>query len=392
MSWADDLTRGFQAGSMMANTVMQGIRDQKQQERQDQMDALHMALLQQNNPGLHIADKSTVDGQPALKAQAVEPGTENDRVQAFGNGITYNPDEKARVDKEILRNKINAQIEEANALRPTQMAGLEDEMKLRRKYKDDILPSGVRISYDASGNPVASDIPFQGGNTMRGLQDAAQERLRQIDNDKTLSAEDRRFAREKELKNIELINQQQLESQKQTGRETLADRTAELAKGKGKPSESMQNAQMFGARADQAEKELKETLKTFDPATVNVLQHPFDAAGNIVDSVPFLPNRPNATKSADRQSYEQAQKNFVNAVLRKESGASISESEFRNARQQYFPQPGDGAKVLAQKERNRAQAIAGLKAVGSGDPVPDAPNPPSGSGPMKVGRFTITPH
>lgn len=66
-----------------------------------------------------------------------------------------------------------------------------------------------------------------------------------------------------------------------------------------------------------------------------------------------LPNMLNFMKGADMQSYQQAQRNFVNAVLRRESGAVISPSEFDNARQQYFPQPGDSPQVLAQKKANR---------------------------------------
>lgn len=66
-----------------------------------------------------------------------------------------------------------------------------------------------------------------------------------------------------------------------------------------------------------------------------------------------LPDSLNFIKSADMQSYQQAQKNFLNAVLRRESGAVISPSEFQNGRQQYFPQPGDKPDVLAQKKANR---------------------------------------
>ena len=62
---------------------------------------------------------------------------------------------------------------------------------------------------------------------------------------------------------------------------------------------------------------------------------------------------PNALKSSEFQQFEQAQRNFINAILRRESGAAISESEFENARIQYFPQPGDSEEVLAQKKRNR---------------------------------------
>jgi hypothetical protein len=72
---------------------------------------------------------------------------------------------------------------------------------------------------------------------------------------------------------------------------------------------------------------------------------------------------PNVFKSEDRQLEEQAKRDFVNAVLRKESGAVISQQEFDNADKQYFPQRGDSAEVLAQKSRNRENAIAGVKAA-----------------------------
>ena len=66
---------------------------------------------------------------------------------------------------------------------------------------------------------------------------------------------------------------------------------------------------------------------------------------------------PNILKTDDRQRFEQAQRNFINSVLRKESGAVISEEEFKNARQQYFPQPGDSDAVLQQKAQNRDTVI-----------------------------------
>ena len=69
---------------------------------------------------------------------------------------------------------------------------------------------------------------------------------------------------------------------------------------------------------------------------------------------------PNFLKGSDRQQYEQAQRNFVNSVLRRESGAVISDEEFANARQQYFPQPGDGPEVIAQKADNRSTVISNL--------------------------------
>lgn len=53
------------------------------------------------------------------------------------------------------------------------------------------------------------------------------------------------------------------------------------------------------------------------------------------------------------QQFAQATRDFINASLRRESGAVISEEEFTNARAQYIPQPGDTPEVLEQKRQNR---------------------------------------
>ncbi len=57
---------------------------------------------------------------------------------------------------------------------------------------------------------------------------------------------------------------------------------------------------------------------------------------------------------------EQAERNFINAQLRRESGSAISTAEFESAEKQYFPRVGDTPEVLAQKEQNRAIARQGL--------------------------------
>jgi hypothetical protein len=90
------------------------------------------------------------------------------------------------------------------------------------------------------------------------------------------------------------------------------------------------------------------------------------AAGDITErpraAVPLIGNY---LVSSGFQKYDQAARDFINAVLRRESGAVISESEFANARVQYLPQPGDSKEKLAQKQRNRAEAIRGIAAGGS---------------------------
>jgi hypothetical protein len=75
----------------------------------------------------------------------------------------------------------------------------------------------------------------------------------------------------------------------------------------------------------------------------------------------------NAMVSPEWRRYDQARRDFVNAVLRRESGAVISDSEFANANQQYFPQPYDDPATIEQKRRNRELATALIAAGIPGD-------------------------
>lgn len=68
----------------------------------------------------------------------------------------------------------------------------------------------------------------------------------------------------------------------------------------------------------------------------------------------------NKVLNPKQQKAAQAMRDFINATLRRESGASISDTEFASARQQYFPQYGDTAEVLAQKKQNRIITQDGL--------------------------------
>jgi len=70
----------------------------------------------------------------------------------------------------------------------------------------------------------------------------------------------------------------------------------------------------------------------------------------------------NLVAPAAQQQLDQAKRDFINATLRRESGAVISEPEFANAEQQYFPQIGDKPEVIKQKAQNRALAIRGVQA------------------------------
>lgn len=68
----------------------------------------------------------------------------------------------------------------------------------------------------------------------------------------------------------------------------------------------------------------------------------------------------NTVASPEQQQVEQAQRDFINAVLRRESGAAISMGEFSNAQKQYFDQPGDSRAVKDQKRASRQRVINGM--------------------------------
>ena len=84
-----------------------------------------------------------------------------------------------------------------------------------------------------------------------------------------------------------------------------------------------------------------------------------DFAQKIAQNIPLVGNY---LTTPEYKSYDQAKRNFINAVLRKESGAAIAESEFENADKQYFPQPGDTPDIIAQKRANRELAIRLMEA------------------------------
>jgi hypothetical protein len=81
--------------------------------------------------------------------------------------------------------------------------------------------------------------------------------------------------------------------------------------------------------------------------------------GRLKEAVPF--NAANSLQSDDYQSFKQARDDFINAQLRRESGAVINADEYTKADQQYFPVPGDSDATLKQKAENRRLAVEGMK-------------------------------
>lgn len=133
---------------------------------------------------------------------------------------------------------------------------------------------------------------------------------------------------------------------------------------------------MFGSRAAEADRIISDLEGKYSPAAINAKMSA-EGVWGIGGALGMLGNQ---MLSDEAQKAEQAQRDFVNAVLRQESGAVISEQEFSNARKQYFPQPGDSKAVLEQKARNRKTAIDGFRTMAgpAADKVrPQGPQPVS---------------
>ena len=86
----------------------------------------------------------------------------------------------------------------------------------------------------------------------------------------------------------------------------------------------------------------------------------------------------NMAQTPEFQLYNQSQEDWINAVLRDESGAAIGPDEFVSAKTQYFPQVGDGPEVIAQKRANRKTKELGLwTKSGQDTSYPTGYNPPA---------------
>lgn len=135
---------------------------------------------------------------------------------------------------------------------------------------------------------------------------------------------------------------------------------------------------------------------------------PTDEKGNFLKYDPtkgvyrFLPDW-NITNSAEWQQYKRNAREGIAAILRKDTGAAVSDTEWEWYFPMYYPQPGDSGQVVKDKEEARAAMARGLR-NGSGPafdqmfpkfneqfrerllragadltPKPDTPKPPPGA-------------
>jgi hypothetical protein len=146
---------------------------------------------------------------------------------------------------------------------------------------------------------------------------------------------------------------QQLESRAdRLSREAIArgERADKRLEGK-KPTESEQKAYGFAQRMELSDQLLtnleNQVLKEGLDTTVLYPTATSQAAGKVPLVGDYLRTQ---VTSPVQQQYRQAQENWVRANLRKESGAVIGSDEMADEIRTYFPQPGESAQVIQQKQ------------------------------------------
>lgn len=123
--------------------------------------------------------------------------------------------------------------------------------------------------------------------------------------------------------------------------------TADTAHGlAGKFTETQGKANQFATRMEHA----GSTLNKLDEQGTSL-------KGATLNAIPGG----NYLQSNNYQDYEQAKQEFITALLRRESGAAIAHHEFESYGKQFFPRPGDGPEVIAQKRQARWNALNAMK-------------------------------
>jgi hypothetical protein len=135
------------------------------------------------------------------------------------------------------------------------------------------------------------------------------------------------------------------------------------------PNEAQGNAIAFGARMNDSNRIL-EGLEGKGVTSGSRIKGA--VAGTLEALVPYQGEKLAAgaesvlrplLSSENQDNYEQAKENFITAVLRKESGASINPGEFAREDRKYFPQVGDSASTIKQKQEARRLAISAIRQV-----------------------------
>lgn len=295
---------------------------------------------------------------------AEEMNEARDRGQfksAFNAGTVKNPDGSVTYDKKITLGALanNPQLylkaqnyfaENEKAQKDAEMAKIGQERETKRQLLSAII--GNEKQYPRFKQEVLSKGYFK----PEELPEQYDLSFLNYEKEKYNNLNNKKVDIEEALKDIKAKD---VDSQIKTRDQQVNINKAKAARtGSGSASANQKFTQSeyaaagFGKRLQQAGSEIYEL---FDNGYMGT---------NISDKIEGSKFFPEFAKSNNAKKFDQAKRNFINATLRRESGASIAPSEFENAGRQYFPQPNDSLEVLAQKKRNRELVTAAFLAEG----------------------------
>lgn len=237
-------------------------------------------------------------------------------------------------------------------------------------------------AYKEMAEPLVNSYNYRAGAEQQNYQNvldkyktiAETERARKLagmENVKAILAAKQLEAEARKTKNDEarLDIQQRAEDRKNRIEEAKLDIERSKLEKEKQPTDLQSQSALYAKRLEQSEKVFEDLEKQkFNRADLKTS---------------LKSNLPEAIKPSQLKQQEQAERNFVNAILRRESGAAIAKSEFENAEKQYFPRVGDSPEVIEQKRQNRILAMEGLKqsagkaygklSLPEAKPIPKAP-------------------
>jgi hypothetical protein len=173
--------------------------------------------------------------------------------------------------------------------------------------------------------------------------------------ERSLAAEERRTQTQLSAEERRAQRKMEAEDRRSTRQLASEERRAALATEKA-PTADQTNAAGFFDRMRNDEQ-----MFTDEKGNPTSVLNAMTGAGGAYNRVVGMLPGGNAAQSEDFQRADRAKEDFISAVLRKESGAAISEGEFAREDRKYFPQPGNSQKVIADKAKARQIAIQSME-------------------------------
>lgn len=118
---------------------------------------------------------------------------------------------------------------------------------------------------------------------------------------------------------------------------------------------------LFAERMLRSEQDLQRVVP-LDPTGKPTGYDPTQARNALVPDKGVMANLIN---SKEWQSYQRAARESLSAILRKDTGAAVTDEEFNTYFPTYFPIPGDSPQVVLEKQKARQAVAAGMRGASS---------------------------